>query len=111
MMVYAVVTHPKYFSEIVSGRKTFIVAKDVLECSVGDFVAINEYNEENGIFTGNSVIVYIDYIQRGDEWVKDGFAIMSIKPCSVIKHTDPLDSCRMKLDYGVPYATRKGEEL
>ena len=56
-------------------------------------LALNEYDGVR--YTGNSCLVYVDYIMYDPEYVKKDMVVMAIKPCrvSVIKN------------FSVPFAT------
>lgn len=66
---------------------------------MGDLLALNEYDLGKKEYTGNSCLVYIDYILNDNEYCKEGYVVMSIKPRWVGKSADR--------DYCVPYATKK----
>ena len=105
-MIHALKIHPEYFEEVIAGRKTYEVRVDDRPFRYGDLLALNEYNPVLGTYTDNSCLVYVDGILRGDAYVREGFVIMSIKPCSVaVAGLDYMPS-----DYEVPYATMANED-
>ena len=44
------------------------------------------------------------------EYCKEGYVVMSIKPCSVWRHDRPYNEFKVDKDYSVPYATRSDTE-
>ena len=108
-MIHELKTLPIYFEEVIDGRKLFEVRKNDRNFKVGDMLALNEYDDDKKEYTGNSCLVYVDYILKDENYCKNGFVIMSIKPCSVCMHTSPYNPVTMKNDYSVTYSTKKGE--
>lgn len=103
-MIHQINIGDKEFSDIISGKRTFALTKTDREIAVGDLLALNECNEQDK-HTGNSCLVYVDYITEEHPYVKEGCVAMSIKPCSVWRHDRPLNEMRVDKDYSVPYAT------
>lgn len=108
-MIHELKTLPIYFEEVICGSKSFEVRKNDRNFKVGDMLALNEYDAEKKEYTGNSCLVYVDYILKDDNYCKNGFVIMAIKPCTVCRHTSPYKLIERHPDYTVPYATKKGE--
>lgn len=104
-MIHGLKICTAYFKDVICGKKTFEVRKNDRDFKVGDLLALNEYDPKGEFYTGNSCLVYVDYILDGD-YCQDGYVIMSIKPCSVLKFVAPYNSSKMSADYSVPYATR-----
>lgn len=104
-MIHELKTLPQYFEAVVKGEKTFEVRKFDRPFHVGDLLALNEFNTESKCYTGNSCLVYIDYMLSDTEYVKSGYVILGIKPCGVIKITEPFNYDSLKHDYSVPFAT------
>ena len=107
-MIHELKILPTFFSDVVSGKKTFEIRKFDRPFHVGDLLALNEYDAERKCYTGNSVLVYIDYMLDDKEYVKSGYVILGIKPCYIHRAESPYDPCSMRHDYSVPLAT-KGE--
>ena len=105
-MIHELKILPMFFEAVISGKKTFEIRKADRPYKVGDLLALNEY--DNG-YTGNSCIVYIDYILNDKVFCRDGYVTMSIKPCAVWKQDAPFDRAALKYDYSVPYATRRSD--
>ena len=115
-MVHQLKTSPEYFEDIIKGKKLFEVRKNDRFFEVGDLLALNEYDEVNGVYTNRSCIVYVDYILNHATYCKEGYVIMSIKPCHVIKSDTPYNFDRLRSDYSVPlvshyYCTEKTDHV
>lgn len=108
-MIHELKILPKYFEAVISGEKTFEIRKFDRPFHKGDFLALNEYDAEHKCYTGNSCLVYIDYILNDSEYCKSGYIVMSIKPVWTRKSDSPRDIAKFGYDYSVPLAT-KGEE-
>ena len=105
-MIHALKEHPEHFEEVISGRKTFEVRLADRLYEAGDMLALNEYDPVLGTYTGNSCLVYVDGIWRDSAYVREGFVIMNIKPCTVtLAGIDYIPE-----GYEVPYATMAIEE-
>lgn len=102
-MIHELKTLPKYFSDVLSGRKGFEVRKFDRPFHEGDLLALNEF--ENNAYTGRSCLVYIDYILNDPKYVKDGYVILGIKPCMVVRVTESFNPASLRHDYGVHLAT------
>lgn len=98
-MIHELKIHPKYFEEVLAGKKTFEVRENDRDFKTGDLLALNEYDPEKNAYTGRSAVVYVDYACTSTQYVREGFAVMSIKPCSVMKGFQ----CEPE-DYRVPLA-------
>lgn len=108
-MIHELKILTKYFQDVISGRKTFEVRKYDRPFHVGDLLALNEFDEKNKCYTGNSCLVYVDYILNDKEYCKKEQVVMSIKPCAVHRFGCPRSMVREGADYTVPYATRSEE--
>lgn len=104
-MIHELKIIPEYFEKIITGEKTFEVRKDDRCFMTGDLLALNEYDGNN--YTGKCCIVYIDYILSESDYCKEGYIIMSIKPCAVYKYETPFDPNRGRENYSVPLITRE----
>lgn len=96
-MIHAIKEHPQFFAEVLAGKKTFEARENDRHYQVGDLLALNEYLPEEKVYTGRSCLVYVDYIWTDPKFVREGYVIMSIKPCSVIRGFQ----CEPE-DYAVP---------
>jgi hypothetical protein len=76
-MVHELKTIPKYFEDVKKGKKTFEVRRNDRDFKVGDFLALNEWN--NGEYTDNFAICEITYILNDPTYCKAGYVILGIK--------------------------------
>ena len=81
-MIHELKILPVYLDDVRIGKKTFEIRKNDRNFKEGDLLALNEFAPEKG-YTGNSCVVYVDYIMNNPEYVKEGYVIMGIKPCVV----------------------------
>lgn len=93
---------PKFFKEVLDGTKNFEVRKKDRPFKVGDLLALNEYNIDSKLYSGQSCLVYIDYILDDPEYCKEGYVILGIKPCLAIKKNKPISEQKLDFDYTVP---------
>ena len=112
-MIHELKILPHFFTDVIKGEKTFEIRKYDRPFHKGDLLALNEYDGDRKCYTGNSCLVYIDYIMNDTEYVKKDMVVMGIKPCSVYRHTEPFNPNKITKDYSVPFATvgvrKKGE--
>lgn len=104
-MIHAVKQLPWHFDDVQKGKKTFEVRKNDRPYAVGDLIALNEYDAEEQRYTGRSLLCYIDYILNDSEYCKEGYIVMSIKPCAVRHYYRPYNPCKDGADYTVPLIT------
>ena len=102
-MIHKIDVGDKDFSNVILGKKSFVIVRKN-GYHIGDLLAINEYNEQEE-HTGNSCLVYIDYITEEHPFLRDGYVAMSIKPCEVGRFDRPYDMSIRCANYSVPYAT------
>ena len=102
-MIHELKILPHFFTDVIKGEKTFEIRKNDRPFHKGDLLALNEYDGQ--YYTGNSCLVYIDYIMNDAEYVKKDMVVMAIKPCSVYRHTEPFRPEKLAKDYSVPLAT------
>lgn len=93
-MIHELKQLPCYFDDVISGKKTFEVRKADRHYQVGDLLALNEYDSGKKEYTGNSCLVYVDYILNDNEYCKEGYVVMGIKPRWIGKAAER--------DYSVP---------
>lgn len=106
-MIHALKQHPEHFLDVTAGKKLFEVRKNDRDYKVGDLLALNEYDPETKSYTGASVLVYVDYILDNPEYCKEGYVVMSIKPCVVYKLDTPFNVNLRCDDYTVPFVTER----
>ena len=104
-MIHELKLSTHYFPDVVSGKKTFEIRKNDRRFRAGDLLALNEYDTNGEFYTGNSCLVFVDYVLDDTQFCKEGFVCMAIKPCTVFKHNKPINEYKMNFDYSVPYAT------
>ena len=107
-MIHELKILPEYFNAVISGEKTFEIRKNDRPFHKGDLLALNEFDGQ--YWTGNSCLVYVDYILNNPDYVKKDMVIMGIKPCSVFRHTEPFNPAKIAKDYSVPLATKCDNE-
>lgn len=81
-MIHELKIHNKFFAQVVNLDKRFEVRKNDRNFQEGDFLALNEI-DENGAYTGQSTLVRVTYILNDSFYCKDDMVIMSIEPCAV----------------------------
>lgn len=82
-MIHELKIKSEYFRKVAELKKRFEVRKNDRDFHVGDFLALNEVEDENGEYTGDSVLVIVTYILDSDDYTKEDIVIMSIEPCEV----------------------------
>lgn len=105
-MIHELKILPHFFTDVISGKKTFEIRKNDRPFHEGDLLALNEFDAERKCYTGNSCLVYIDYIMTDSEYVKKDMIVMAIKPCTVYRHDEIFNTNKMRKDYSVPFATK-----
>lgn len=103
-MIHELKILPHFFAPVIRGEKTFEIRKNDRPFHKGDLLALNEHDGE--CYTGNSCLVYVDCIMSDPDYVKKDMVVMAIKPCSVLRHTEPFNPSMIAKDYSVPFATR-----
>lgn len=78
-MLHALKTWPKYFEEIISGRKTFEVRKFDRPFEENDDIVLQEYDPNEKMYTGKECHGKIMYIMADPEFCKKGFCILGIR--------------------------------
>lgn len=107
-MIHELKILPHFFTDVISGEKTFEIRKNDRPFHKGDLLALNEFDGKT--YTGNSCLVYVDYILNNPDYVKKDMVVMAIKPCSVFRHTEPFRLEKIAKDYSVPFATMGDKE-
>ncbi len=84
-MIHGLKILPRYFRAVTSGDKKFEVRRPDREYEVGDFLALNEYDDELNEYTGRCCLVKVTYIlDRGVIMDADDVIVMSFTPCQII---------------------------
>lgn len=86
-MIHALIIKSPFFEDLITCRKTFELRENDRDFQVGDFLALNEI-DSHGDVTGRSALVYVTYILRDSDFLKENFVGMSVKPCLVLKVPD-----------------------
>lgn len=79
MQIHALKIQPKYFTEVLHGKKKFELRKDDRGYQVGDLVTLQEYS--NGEYTGREIKnIPIIYILRNcpEYGLKEGYCILGL---------------------------------
>ena len=100
-MIHELKQEHRHFEDVLKGLKTFEVRKNNRDYRVGDLLALNEYDPYSG-YSGRCCLVYIDYILNDEEYCKDGYVIMAIKPCVVHLYRTPFRPEKGTVSYEVP---------
>lgn len=102
-MIHELKILPHFFADVMCGEKTFEIRKNDRPFQKGDLLALNEHDGQH--YTGNSCLVYVDYIMNDADYVKKDMVVMAIKPCEVYRHKSPINPISGCRDYSVPFAT------
>jgi hypothetical protein len=78
-MVHAVKTLPEYFKLSAEGKKPFEIRINDRPYREGDFLALNEWSEDDG-YTGRCIIEQIICIIDNPDWCKEGYIVMGVEP-------------------------------
>lgn len=90
-MLHQLKIRPEYFLDVAIGKKAFEVRKNDRDFHVGDFIGLNEMTGHsvinNGQYkeTGRFLLAEVTYVLNDVEYVKEGYVILGIKPCTVVK--------------------------
>ena len=77
-MVHALKIKKEYYDEVSSEHKTFEIRKNDRDFHKGDILALNEI-DNNGKYTGNSLLCKVVYILDGFAGLAPGYVAMSVK--------------------------------
>lgn len=80
-MVHALKTLPQFFEASAEGIKSFEVRKNNRPYQPGDYVALNEWNNEG--YTGRCTLQKIVYILSDTEYCKEGYVVLGLEPCAI----------------------------
>lgn len=89
-MIHALKTLKPYFDALTQGVKTYEVRKNDRDFNVGDFLALNEIAEIEKKYTGRCCMVAVTHILTDPEYVKPGYAILSVEPCAIARRSASL---------------------
>ncbi len=80
-MIHALKTAPVHFEASTAGIKGFEVRKNDRPYNAGDYVALNEWNNEG--YTGRCTLYKIVYILSDPEYCKEGYVVLGLEPCAI----------------------------
>lgn len=90
-MIHQLKIESKYFTQIMTGVKTFEVRYNDRDFHAGDYLGLNEITDHQcndkgeRKETGRLLLVKVLNVFDNPVFVKDGFVIMSIIPCKIIE--------------------------
>lgn len=77
-------TTDPYFSEIVSGNKTFEVRINDRDFRAGDLLILKQYDNKLNCYTGNHCFVNVTFILQGGSFgIHKDYVVMSIKKTEI----------------------------
>lgn len=80
-MVHALKTETDFFKASAEEIKSFEVRKYDRPYSVGDYVALNEW--DGRCYTGRFTLHKIVYVLSNVEYCKEGYVILGLEPCAI----------------------------
>lgn len=86
-MIYSVECDSEKFENLVRGNATFVITENCTNFQTGDYLAINEKNEDDTGYTGRSAMFVIDYImdsEKSNYMIDYNFVVLGLRPCTVI---------------------------
>lgn len=78
-MIHALKTLPGYFDSVQDGFKTFEVRKHDRPFTVDDSIVLQEWQADEGKYTGREWHGVITYMLTDPAYVKKGYCILGIK--------------------------------
>lgn len=82
-MIHSVKVNPEYFDDLLMQEKRFEVRKNDRNYKEGDYIALNEWVEENKKYTGRALLFKITYILEDKQYCKENYAILGLKACNI----------------------------
>lgn len=86
-MIFSVGCCTENFESLVRGNLTFIIMEKCNNFQVGDYIALNEKNEDDTGYTGRSAMFVIDYVmdsEKSNYAIGYDFVVLGLRPCTVI---------------------------
>ena len=79
-MTHELKCYPEFFGPVVSGEKRFEIRREDRNFSVGDKLRLREWKQSLPYYTGNEIIVRVDYILTKADFpaIPEGYVILSI---------------------------------
>lgn len=88
-MIHQLKIESTYFRKIIEGVKTYEIRKNDRDFHCGDYLGLNEITDHQCNSkgerkeTGNFVLVKVLDVFSDSSFVKDGYVVMSIRPCAI----------------------------
>lgn len=80
MKTHELKTWIEFFEEVIMLRKNFEVRKNDRDFKVGDWLLLNEWDNQRQEYTGSVCLREISYILHGGQFgIEQGFVVMGIK--------------------------------
>ena len=78
---------PKYFEDVMTGKKNFEIRKNDQDFKVGDYLLLKEW--ERGKYTGRQIKKRVQYIYFGDGTygLSDEYCILALENCPPVNIT------------------------
>lgn len=80
--IHRLKTHPQHFVQVASGLKPFELRKDDRGYAVDDLLILEEWEPEEGEYTGHVICALVLSLLRGDPWLQPGYVAMGIRVLS-----------------------------
>ena len=98
-MIHELKCERRFFTKVSKGKKTFEIRKNDRNFQVGDYLALNETDREDGedYYTGNSLVARVGYILDDEKYVPEGYVAMSITPAKISCGNESLFTQRANL--------------
>lgn len=80
-MIHELKTEVVFFEASAAGVKGFEVRKNDRPYRKGDYVALNEWDNED--YTGRCILHKIVYILSDPKYCKEGYVILGLEPCAI----------------------------
>lgn len=80
-MIHALKIYPEYFEAIRNGKKKFELRDNDRDFHVGDYLALNEWDDD--VYTGRTELVKVTYMLNPNDIMtcQGNFVVMSIERC------------------------------
>lgn len=102
-MIHALKIAPQYFEASAAGVKGFEIRRNDRPYSLGDYVALNEWNIEG--YTGRCTLHRIVYILSDVEFCKEGYVVLGLEACAIRTRGELMKP--IHYESGVPVYDRK----
>lgn len=80
-MIHELKIDPEYFAAVRNGEKQFELRRNDRNFSIGDYLALNEYDRVQKAYTGRTELVEVTYMMNPNDVMtcQGDFALMSIE--------------------------------